>query len=137
MFAAYPCPSGTIFHAFVPGKLPIFSFIINKFIISNFVLHNPVHEFTCKWGFLDELSARQTWVSSEDHFVTSISQLGKVIHNLKLYCLIKIVFSHTIQCTNNAPNKVTNCLAFSMPYSVVITSQTRAITVCLIPCRTV
>ena len=55
MFAARPCPPGTVFYTLMPGKLPIFSFIINKFIISNFVLHNPVHKLTCKCGFLDEM----------------------------------------------------------------------------------
>ena len=56
MFAAYPCPPGTLFHTFVPGKLPIFSFIINKFVISNFILHTPVHKLTRKCGFLDEMT---------------------------------------------------------------------------------
>ena len=56
MFAAYPCPPGTLFHSFVPRNLPIFSFIINKFIISNFILHNPAHKLTCKCGFLGEVT---------------------------------------------------------------------------------
>ena len=60
MFAAYPCPLGTLFYTFVPGKLPIYSFIINKFIISNFVEHNPVHKLTCKCGFLDEMGGQRT-----------------------------------------------------------------------------
>ena len=56
MFTARLCPLGTLFYTFVPRKLPIFSFIINKFIISNFVLHNPVHKWTHKCGFLDEMT---------------------------------------------------------------------------------
>ena len=56
MFAARPCLPGTLFYTFVPGKLPIFSFIINKFIISNLFLHNPIHQVTPKFGFLDEMT---------------------------------------------------------------------------------
>ena len=56
MFATRPCPPGTLFHTFVPGEVLIFSFIINKFIISNFVLHNPIHKLTRKCGFLDEMT---------------------------------------------------------------------------------
>ena len=58
MIAAYPCPPGTLCHTFLPVKLLIFPFIVNKFIISNFVLHNPVHNLKCKYGFkfLDEMT---------------------------------------------------------------------------------
>ena len=53
-----PMSAGTLFDTFVPGKLPIFSFIINKFIISNFLLHNPVHKVSYKCVFLGEMTCR-------------------------------------------------------------------------------
>ena len=56
MFAARPCSPGTLFYTFLPRKLPIFSFIINKFMISNFVLHNAVHKWTRKCGSLGEMT---------------------------------------------------------------------------------
>ena len=56
IIVAYPCPPGTLIHTFVPGKVPMFSLIINKFIISDYVLHNPVHKLTHKCGFLDKMT---------------------------------------------------------------------------------
>ena len=56
MFAARPCSPGTLFYTFEPGKPPIFSFIINKFMICNFVLRNAVHKLTHKCGFLGEMT---------------------------------------------------------------------------------
>ena len=55
MFTGRPCPPFTLFYTFVLGKRPIFKFI-NKFIISNFVLHNPVHKLTHECTFLDEIT---------------------------------------------------------------------------------
>ena len=80
MFTAHSCPPGTSFYTFVPGKLPIFLFIINKLIISNFVLHNQVHKLTHECGFLDEMTwpaDMSGWFCQHYNFIVGvIGQLG-------------------------------------------------------------
>ena len=65
-----------LFDTFVPGKLPIFWFIINKFIISNLVLHNPGHKLTQNMAFWMKWSARLTWVGDFNLKVGVIGQVG-------------------------------------------------------------
>ena len=84
-----PLSAGTLFHIFVSGKLPIFSFIINKFIISNFVLHNPVHKLTHKCGFLNEMTCpadmggRRTSLRNQYDQCFSLNAICGILNNVK------------------------------------------------------
>ena len=71
MFPAYPCLPGTLFHTFVPGKLPIFSLtstnssLLTLFYTIQFINRHINVAFWMKWR------TWQTWVGSKHHSTTS------------------------------------------------------------------